>query len=273
LPRKLRSTLLPCFNPRPRAEGDRNFGKREGGQPGFNPRPRAEGDALACRNEGVDPGFNPRPRAEGDFLERLHRDFTPVSIHALARRATCPSRTVRHVAYTFQSTPSRGGRPADTLTFPPLVVSIHALARRATRTLWFVRDWDAVSIHALARRATRVMPHRIRALRFQSTPSRGGRRLSLVPGGISLWFQSTPSRGGRLNRESFPRVRNSFNPRPRAEGDSTGTLLTTPPSRFNPRPRAEGDWHLVCEHNEDKDVSIHALARRATPASRRSGRG
>ncbi len=58
----------------------------------------------------------------------------------------------------------------------------------------------------------------------------------------------------------------SFNPRPRARGD------TWRPSRlptwrcFNPRPRARGDYDACAHHEKPPNVSIHAPARGATLA-------
>ena len=83
---------LPYFNPRPRGEGDQ---ERNGGNDyveDFNPRPRGEGDGMQPSEECVTRYFNPRPRGEGD----------------LAR-----TQVLKH-CFTFQSTPSRGGRLDNT---------------------------------------------------------------------------------------------------------------------------------------------------------------
>ena len=61
----------------------------------------------------------------------------------------------------------------------------------------------------------------------------------------------------------LPRVLD-FNPRPREEGDSFHCLYYTAPLYFNPRPREEGD-KLSCDSIKfNKNISIHALVKRAT---------
>ena len=97
----------------------------------FNPRPHAEGDFASTFVATYHSGFNPRPHAEGDAIAQGH----------CSREA-------------FQSTPSRGGRPAGHSFSPNRNVSIHALTRRATT----FSCAENLIIYA-----------------FQSTPSRGGR--------------------------------------------------------------------------------------------------
>ena len=122
------------------------------------------------------PNFNPRPPAEGDST------FASDSSSS-----------------TFQSTPSRGGRPSPpgrsglTGNFNPRPPAEGDRVRRARKWLIFL---------------------------FQSTPSRGGRRFfAYAPRGI-LRFQSTPSRGGRQMFNTLIDIEDNFNPRPPAEGDS-----------------------------------------------------
>src|SRR5262249_39139114 len=99
----------------------------------FDPRPREEGDPSGLFLLAANCSFDPRPRAEVDLQlvdQRLVSRI--VSIHALARRATCISRTImpsmecfdprpraegdlhlpddHAVNGMFRSTPSRGGR-------------------------------------------------------------------------------------------------------------------------------------------------------------------
>jgi len=73
------------FNPRPRVEGDAEYGSILRQLKCFNPRPRVEGDAeygsilrqLKC--------FNPRPRVEGDSVREVDGiECVGVSIRALA---------------------------------------------------------------------------------------------------------------------------------------------------------------------------------------------
>ena len=76
-------------------------------------------------------------------------------------------------------------------------------------------------------------------------------------------FRSTPSRGGRRSRNDAPARRKGFDPRPRAEGDHPDFLAPMP---------AEVSIHALARRatRRGRDpirrraVSIHALARRAT---------
>ena len=93
--------ITPCFNPRPRAGGDRS--------------PR-------CWARPPGPRFNPRPRAGGDVREGdVEAGRTAVSIHAPARGATGASQTGAELD-TFQSTPPRGGRLSTTVQSTPATV-------------------------------------------------------------------------------------------------------------------------------------------------------
>ena len=234
---------------------------------GFDPRPRARGD---CRRSAMPSAllnvsihapargatasapstrlpescFDPRPRARGDatsMTAEAARDG--VSIHAPARGAT-PSCAQTRMAAMFRSTPLREGRPAARDRCSRAVhVSIHAPARGATARRarsraardgfdprprargdrgrrCCVRSVDAVSIHAPARGATGQLADQPCARRFRSTPPREGRR-----------------RSARRSSMSSP----SFDPRPRARGDSTDRLSASPLECFDPRPCARGD--------------------------------
>ena len=93
-------------------------------------------------------------RATRDSLKLL--PFSVISIHALAKRATTTDTTV-NTGTQFQSTPSQRGRPHVVLsckTSP--CISIHALAKRATRAAQKNFHGDFISIHALAKRATKA---------------------------------------------------------------------------------------------------------------------
>ena len=146
----------------------------------------------------------------------------------------------------FQSTPPRGGRPAELIVrgrpdcFNPRPraggdglghscacrshdVSIHAPARGATYSAArMMSRYQLVSIHAPARGATQTVSAKSSA---------------------DVVFQSTPPRGGRPQRSAHQRRhRSGFNPRPRAGGDCK-------------RRRVDGYSEVV---------SIHAPARGAT---------
>ena len=77
----------------------------------FNPRPREEGDSgQDTQISRLFVNFNPRPREEGDQGAVIATRNSPISIHALVKRAT-----VTHAQLTLG-----------------VVISIHALVKRAT---------------------------------------------------------------------------------------------------------------------------------------------
>ena len=169
----------------------------------------------------------------------------------------------------FQSTPPRGGRLRDLAVHGDGAdLSIHAPARGATPARIPSHNPSELSIHAPARGATGCVMNSTRQLYFQSTPPRGGRRVSswTCQPHLSI-FQSTPPRGGRLWRGICRRTQRwAFNPRPREGGDAS-FIVTMPdtglsihaPARgatqipmwsrdecetFNPRPREGGDERI-----------------------------
>ena len=198
---------------------------------GFDPRPRAEGDVPARPPATSLPSFDPRPRAEGDSV------------------ALCSG----HV----------------------LVVSTHALARRATGWRGWERHPVGVSTHALARRATPVQTGRFRgSASFDPRPRAEGDR-DLDAGFLGFGqFRPTPSRGGRrFPRLVFPVPHvsthalarratvapsnaeagvDSFDPRPRAEGDFRRLVSPSSTTGFDPRPRAEGDSARHSSHSRHR---------------------
>ena len=164
----------------------------------FNPRPRAGGDKAG---RGPLPGcycFNPRPRAGGDtrllYVKILSKK---VSIHAPARGATKGTLENQWLEM-FQSTPPRGGRRSlessrlSTGCFNP-----RPRAGGDDRGSHWAR-WFMVSIHAPARGATHLVHTAGTQEPFQSTPPRGGRREVDDACLKNAKFQSTPPRGGRL---------------------------------------------------------------------------
>jgi len=104
------------------------------------------------------------------------------------------------------------------------------------------------------------------AARFQSTPSRGGRHRIFVAWVVAALFQSTPSRGGRPTARHYTVNHNTFQSTPSRGGRHGLTGYGASGDSFNPRPRAEGD-HEDVPPAGTLDVSIHALARRATTAA------
>ena len=163
-----------------------------------------------------------------------------VSIHARARRATCPHARLA-AQFRFQFTPAHDGRPQvnpsfseyrsfnsrprttgdvrDRVELARIAVSIHARARRATRAKRFGRRGRCVSIHARARRATgRVMAAVVKLEGFNSRPRTTGdfRRVMTL---VDALFQFTPAHDGRPVSQGRNRLRMGFNSRPRTTGD------------------------------------------------------
>ena len=99
----------------------------------------------------------------------------------------------------FQSTPSRGGRPAACgKTSDNILISIHALPRRATPEPGRYRQLQRISIHALPRRATLQNGGLIfLEMHFNPRPPAEGDWSSPAMVSLTISFQSTPSRGGR----------------------------------------------------------------------------
>ena len=78
-------------------------------------------------------------------------------------------------------------------------------------------------------------------------------------------FQSTPPREGRLFAlHRFKHLRNSFNPRPRARGDTKLLWLINVKLMFQSTPPREGRQPSLSNSGKAKSVSIHAPARGAT---------
>ncbi len=124
-----------------------------------------------------------------------------------------------HVEGVSIHAPARGATDARGAPGADAPVSIHAPARGATPRVRQGPGDCPVSIHAPARGATTVLSRMIHGPEFQSTPPRGGR------------------------------------PRPGAD--------PPPAESFNPRPRAGGDTGHPARR-ADAGVSIHAPARGAT---------
>ena len=166
-----------CFNPRPRAGGDRVAQGMGAVTAGFNPRPRAGGDKCQLAMQLVAGCFNPRPRAGGDLIGPVQEAIKTMFQSTPPRGGRRPSLTCSVRLCAFQSTPPRGGR----------------------RNVEYGRDKDwSVSIHAPARGATGAVSSPWRNTRcFNPRPRAGGDwQLPLWkrPGPV---FQSTPPRGGR----------------------------------------------------------------------------
>jgi len=165
------------------------------------------------------------PARGATCLNSLAAILPLVSIHAPARGATryYPGNKIYD---QFQSTPPRGGRPCSVLDhvvdwcFNP-----RPRAGGDLRAYNNVQDLTRVSIHAPARGATDAIANCC----------------------CNMLFQSTPPRGGRLFFAAIIGTPVSFNPRPRAGGD-TGNKRMIKPSAVSIHAPARGAtgtiWHI-----------------------------
>jgi len=206
-----------CFNPRPHAGGDGPCFGAQAKKQRFNPRPHAGGDNYEnkishpkivsihaptrgatgikvqeakcegfqstpprggrrgrCRRRRSSARFNPRPHAGGDKQRNPYSHARDVSIHAPTRGAT--------------NMPMGSPRVRN--------VSIHAPTRGATHGKDGHFTTENVSIHAPTRGATSPFIIGAFSKTFQSTPPRGGRRLSLGGSPFAPRFNPRPHAGG-----------------------------------------------------------------------------
>ena len=120
----------------------------------FNPRPRKEGDVCQDKKGKQGRYFNPRPRKEGDSSLTADKVRHFISIHALAKRATC--------ARTHCTLANR--------------ISIHALAKRATTPVMLgVPATKNFNPRPRKEGDNRRWCRRCSRQAFQSTPSQRGR--------------------------------------------------------------------------------------------------
>ena len=233
------------FNSRPRAEGDGTPKHKRTMTQCFNSRPRAEGDRCAAGCSDGHHCFNSRPRAEGD---RPGVDSTGDGVFQFTpSRGGRPDRTHDNTLQdVFQFTPSRGGRPRNITGKRVRKVSIHALARRATRSFDRRNPTECFNSRPRAEGDFEIADVGTSLDAFQFTPSRGGRPDFCVPASCSSQFQFTPSRGGRRSSSSSFSVARSF--------------------QFTPSRGGRREYDGLARSG--RQVSIHALARRATTSGR-----
>ena len=98
----------------------------------FNPRTRTGCDGRSAPARGESPCFNPRTRTGCDGSYKPRIQCLIVSIHAPARGATFPSRSLLSIPTRFQSTHPHGVRRKREYKAYTSFVSIHAPARGAT---------------------------------------------------------------------------------------------------------------------------------------------
>ena len=179
------SMTRPCFNPRPRMGGDREYSLQNTRSRLFQSTPPHGGRHLTLQIEDLYQCFNPRPRMGGD--EKViypPLSISSVSIHAPAWGATIGV-VASHVDYS---------------------VSIHAPAWGAT----FHNAWlgiKLVGFNPRPRMGGDVKGKGIKGVVgwFQSTPPHGGRLLITSAGSLRTVFQSTPPHGGRHKRRDKER--------------------------------------------------------------------
>ena len=122
-----------------------------------------------------------------------------------------------------------------------------------------------VSIHALARRATRnQLPDGILCFGFNSRPrAEGDVSLDDFEEVVNVSIHAL-ARRATINNERLFFFSSCFNSRPRAEGDGLGYLYSRTPILFQFTPSRGGRRRNLRQATESEEVSIHALARRAT---------
>jgi hypothetical protein len=129
---------------------------------------------------------------------------------------------VVQVESVFQSTPSRGGRPALKYQEP-----------------------QPGCFNPRPRAGGDFITARTRSFRtcFNPRPRAGGDSYRSPMSDRSLTVSiHAPARGATPLARSIGPSAGRFNPRPRAGGDDCNADIYRGPSRFNPRPRARGDF-------------------------------
>ena len=147
-----------------------------------------------------------------------------VSIRALAWRATGRTPTLS-ASFPFQSAPSRGGRHPD-----------------------FRRRRQSPRFQSAPSRGGRpvISAGRSFSQTFQSAPSRGGRPWPNSTRPSSGSFQSAPSRGGRHHMGAKLVTARGVSIRALAwRATPTPAPAVAKPDSFNPRPRVEGDIRSI----------------------------
>ena len=145
----------------------------------------------------------------------------------------------------------------------------------------------SVSIHSLTQRETLYRRFETSGAEFQSTPSRRGRRPTILtePEICRVSIHSLTQREtfqritvkdpfvvsihSLTQRETRPPAQrisliSGFNPLPHAEGDNKMQILTVSYCCFNPLPHAEGDCAPQYAARIMGSVSIHSLTQRET---------
>ena len=168
---------------------------------------------------------------------------------------------------SFNSCPRTEGNYRSFVCERPMRVSIHALARRATGGASDHGLVIKVSIHALARRATTGRVSGFRNCAFQFMPSHGGQpsaALHVLP--VICVSIHALARRATSGAALTVGARRKFQFMPSHGGQPPILVRSRLFSCFNSCPRTEGNTHRNRLHLRCRQVSIHALARRATPS-------
>ncbi len=121
-----------------------------------------------------------------------------ISIHALTRSATPKQPPSWPASCHFNPRTHEECDIIDPVNPDVIpIISIHALTRSATAIRFFQNNRIQISIHALTRSATSSTVSPVRSAIFQSTHSRGVRRIKEENRWTHYKFQSTHSRGVR----------------------------------------------------------------------------
>ena len=188
--------------------------------------------------------FNPRPRKEGDRLKSQVDKDSPISIHALAKRATYPKDVSSYNFIIFQSTPSQRGRLPHKIrlvVFP--LISIHALAKRATGGSY---------------------ENTLNDDNFNPRPRKEGDSFSKILLSKDVPFQSTPSQRGRRKAPASVNVAFAISIHALAKRATSQKQVRRNCNTFQSTPSQRGrqPTHMISWYTFV--ISIHALAKRAT---------
>ena len=166
------------FNPRSRKESDRAHFKSRYASRYFNPRSRKESDTHGHKLSAKHGHFNPRSRKESDPTEAyMSSGKFKISIHALARRATCFTRVSAFTKDYFNPRSRKESDICDT-KYSTIYVNFNPRSRKESDIKF-------------------EQPHGFTFI-FQSTLSQGERLGQLNLRQWPIQFQSTLSQGERL---------------------------------------------------------------------------
>ena len=228
------------FNSRPRAAGDHGQLCARGNIR-FQLTPARSGRLRKPSTSAGFYGFNSRPRAAGDFWLYIADIFIMLFQLTPARSGRLMPRANICSTHSFNSRPRAAGDVRKGRGGDADPVSTHARAQRATHEPFDRFGCLAVSTHARAQRATLTSSSWARAIRFQLTPARSGRRHRRT----RLWSGYFVSTHARAQRATCYRCHRSepheFQLTPARSGRQVIGAIAVAATGFNSRPRAAGD--------------------------------